>query len=207
MLKVSALLGLGKDHIMAKFKISYNAPVTLTFALLSLLVLLGDSLTGNAVSRNFFTVYPDFHAASLLSYFRLISHIFGHSGWAHLVSNFSFILLIGPILEEKYGSAALLEMMGITALVTGLLTVTVLQSGLMGASGIVFMLILLSSFTNIRARQIPLTFILIALLFLSQELISGFKSDNISQFAHLVGGVFGGLFGFFYAGERRSVNR
>ena len=55
-----------------------------------------------------------------MAYFRLVSHVIGHGSWEHLLGNFAIILLIGPILEEKYGSGQLLWMIFFTALVTGL---------------------------------------------------------------------------------------
>lgn len=112
------------------------------------------------------------------------------------MGNFAFILLLGPILEEKYGSSGLFMMMAITAFVTGLINVLFLPTGLLGASGIVFMMILLVSFTNIRQGEIPLTFILIVVLFLVQEVVASFRSDSIAQFAHIAGGVIGSMFGF-----------
>jgi len=112
------------------------------------------------------------------------------------MGNFAFVLLLGPILEEKYGSGSLLFMMLITAFVTGLLNVLVMNTGLLGASGIVFMMILLVSFTNIRSGEIPLTFILIVALYLTREIVNAVRQDTISQFAHIVGGICGSLFGF-----------
>jgi membrane associated rhomboid family serine protease len=69
----------------------------------------------------------------------------------------------------------------------------------MGASGIVFMFIILSSLTNFRSGDIPLTFILVILLFLTREILEAFGNDNISQFAHVLGGITGSVFGFRYA--------
>ena len=83
----------------------------------------------------------------------MVSHVAGHQDWTHLVANFSLILLIGPILEEKYHTGPLLIMMLVTALVTGVINVVFLDSWLMGASGVVFMMILLSSFTNIASAR------------------------------------------------------
>jgi membrane associated rhomboid family serine protease len=105
-------------------------------------------------------------------------------------------LLLGPIVEEKYGDSRTLFMMLITALVTGLLNLLFFHTGLMGASGIVFMLILLVSFTNTKSGEIPVTFILVALLFIGKEVIASLNSDQISQFAHIIGGVCGSVFGF-----------
>jgi membrane associated rhomboid family serine protease len=112
------------------------------------------------------------------------------------MGNFAFVLLLGPILEEKYGSNQLLFMMAVTAVVTGLINVLIMPTGLLGASGIVFMMILLVSFTNIRAGEIPLTFILVVVLFLAREIVGALREDSIAQFAHIAGGVCGSLFGF-----------
>ncbi len=177
-------------------RISYNAPVTLSFAVLSTAVLVIDMLTGRGLTAAFFSVGPSMNFAAPVDYARLVAHIAGHADWNHLMGNFAFILLLGPILEEKYGTPNIMVMILITALVTGLLNVLFLSTGLMGASGIVFMMILLVSFTNFRRGEIPLTFILIVLLFLTREIITAVNTDGISQFAHILGGVCGSLFGF-----------
>lgn len=84
----------------------------------------------------------------------------------------------------------------VTAFVTGILNVLFFPTGLMGASGIVFMLILLVSFTNVSAGQIPVTFILVALLFIGKEVIQSTEANQISEAAHIIGGICGGVFGF-----------
>jgi membrane associated rhomboid family serine protease len=176
-------------------RITYNAPVILTTTLLALGVMVGSMLTDGGLTRDLFTVRPPMEFSNPLAWFRLVSHILGHQDWAHLAGNFTFILLLGPVLEERYGSVNLLEMMVLTAMTTGLLSITVFSTGLLGASGIVFMMILLSSFTNAREGEIPLTFVLIAVLFLGREVIGVFRDDSVSQLAHIVGGLCGGAFG------------
>ena len=180
-------------------KIRYNAPVTLTFALFSAIILTLDTLFNLGIIITFFTVpgKGGFDSSSISSYFRLFTHVAGHSSWIHLLGNFSFILLLGPILEEKHGSPNILAMILLTALVTGVLNILFFQTYLLGASGVVFMMILLISFTNIRSGEIPLTFILVVILFLAREIIGSIREDNnISEFAHIIGGVCGSLFGF-----------
>ncbi|HUJ76185.1 MAG TPA: rhomboid family intramembrane serine protease, partial [bacterium] len=113
--------------------------------------------------------------------------------------NFSFILLIGPVLEEKYGSLPILAMMVVTALATAILNLLLVHTGLLGASGIVFMLILLSSFTNIRQGEIPITFILIIALYVVREFVNALTPNTVSQLAHIAGGVIGGAFGFLFS--------
>jgi len=180
-------------------KITYNSPVILTFALLCTAVMIVNNSYIDGIMYSFFSVVPDMNYENPTSYFRLASHVIGHSGWEHLVGNFTFILLLGPMLEEKFGSFNLFLMMLITAVVTGLLNVTFFETGLLGASGIVFMFILLSSLTNFRASHIPLTFILVVALFLGKEIVMALENDNISQFAHILGGVCGCVFGYIFA--------
>lgn len=182
-------------------KISYNSPVILTFALISTAVL-GLNYLLEGLIGNYFTLLPDFHFDSVTSYLRLFTYIFGHADWTHLVGNFSFILLLGPILEEKYGKRDLITMMGITAIATAVLFLLLVgvgifeREGLLGASGIVFMMILLSSMSNFKSGTIPLTFILIVILYVGKEIYDSFQPDHVSQFGHIFGGICGSIFGF-----------
>jgi membrane associated rhomboid family serine protease len=178
-------------------KFSFNAPVVLIYTIVSCIVmLLSDHLLPN-LNANYFAATGHFDWTYLPDYFRMVSHAIGHQDWNHLISNFSFILLIGPILEEKYGSKNLLLMMLVTAIVTATFNNILWDTGVMGASGIVFMMILLGSLVNLRTGTIPLTFVAILLLYLGGEIYSALTvEDNISQSAHIVGGVCGMFFGF-----------
>ncbi|MBE6909386.1 MAG: rhomboid family intramembrane serine protease [Ruminococcaceae bacterium] len=173
-------------------RISYNAPLTLTFALIALLTLPLDALTGGWTTRHLFSVYR----CSLLdplAYFRFLGHVLGHSGLSHYMSNMTLLLLVGPPLEEKYGSRPLLLCIGATALATGLVEFLFFPGcALLGASGVVFMMIVLSSFTGAERGTIPLTLILVVILYLGGEVAAGLAGpDNVSQLAHIVGGLCG----------------
>jgi membrane associated rhomboid family serine protease len=173
-------------------RVTYNAPFTLTLTAICVIV----RFLGDAVTKNFFVLGGTMHFSDPLDYFRLFSHAFGHSDWQHLIGNFSLLLILGPILEEKYGSKELMYMSFVTAIVTGILNIAFFDTGLLGASGLVFMMILLASFTNFRAGTIPLTFILVLLFYVGNEVYSAFKNDEISQFGHILGGAAGSIFGF-----------
>ena len=187
-------------------RIKYNAPTVLTFTLLCALIL----LLSNTIFPNlpYWFMVPgrgNFHAGSFRNWVTLFTHIMGHANWSHLIGNFTLILLIGPMLEEIYGSSDLLIMMVITAFVTGILNVFFFKSYLMGASGVVFMMILLSSFTNFSRGEIPLTFILVLILYMGVQIMNSFSSDNISQFAHIIGGLCGSFFGFLHPQKRKKT--
>ena len=185
-------------HAAMVFASTYNAPVVLSFALAAVAVhLLGDGL------KQYFVMRP--RLDGMADFFALFSHILGHGNWDHLLSNFMLILLVGPILEERHGSTSLLSMILITALVTSILNLLFFKTYVLGASGIAFMFILLASTANIKHREIPLTFIAIAVLYLGGELVNAFSEDQISQMAHIVGGIAGAAFGFLGAAAPKKA--
>ena len=175
--------------------LKWNAPVILTYALICTGVFVADKfMMGNLMP--FFTVYPSANPSNPLSLLSMVTHIAGHASLEHLLGNLTFILLLVPIIEEKYGSSRLLVMILATAVVTGLINMVFFSTGLLGASGIVFMLILLVSFTNVSSGQIPVTFILVAILFIGKELLNSIGANQVSEAAHIIGGICGSFFGF-----------
>jgi len=186
-------------------RIKYNAPTVLTFTLLCTLVLFLSYMFFPKLILWFLVSGKNtFQAGSLKSWVTILTHVMGHKDWAHLINNFTLILLIGPMLEENYGSIPLLVMIIITALVTGILNALFFNSALMGASGVVFMMILLSSFTNFSHGEIPLTFILVMILYMGIQFFNTSGPENVSHFAHIIGGLCGSFFGFFRP-QRRVI--
>jgi membrane associated rhomboid family serine protease len=122
----------------------------------------------------------------------------GHSNQAHIMGNMSIFLLIAPIMEEKYGSRNVLIMMFSTALVTAFFQLLLFNSGLLGASGIVFMFIVLVSFADARKGTIPLTFILVVLFYVGTEILHSLQNNQVSEYAHIAGGVMGAIFGMTF---------
>lgn len=176
-------------------KIDYNSPVVLSFVFLSFIVLILGYITKGFTTNVFFCVYRS-SPFDLLTYVRLFSHVLGHANLSHYINNMMMLLLAGPMLEEKYGSKTLLEMIVVTAFITGLINNILFRTGLLGASGIVFMMIILSSVTSVKEGKIPLTLIAVVILYLGEQIAAGiFNADNISQLTHIVGGVCGGIFG------------
>lgn len=191
-------------------RIQYNAPVILTFTLLCLVVVLLGQRLETGMYQRFFAVYRA-PLSDPLTYWRMFSHALGHADFAHFMGNFMIILLIGPLLEERYGGKWLLIMMVVTAFVTGVLHMIIAPGvAKLGASGIVFMLILLGSFTNLQRGRVPLTLILVLAIFIGREVVSVVGADadnNIAYMSHIVGGLCGAAFGFFANIEMRSGAR
>ena len=194
------------SNTIRRTKISFNSPVILGFTVLCFAAFLLNSATKGATNDLLFSVYR----SSLLSpftYVRFFGHICGHANWDHFIGNIMMILVIGPLLEEKYGSANILFVILATALVTGLVHFILFPHiQLLGASGVVFALILLSSFTSIREGRIPLTFILVTVIYIGGQVYSGiFEHDNISNLTHILGGFVGA--GLGYVLNKSKMNR
>ena len=147
------------------------------------------------------------NSPAILTYVRLFGHVIGHADWNHLFGNMMYILILGPMIEEKYGTANTVFVMLVTALVTGLVNILLFpDTMLLGASGIVFSLIMMASITTIKEDgQIPVTFVLVAILYIGQQIYQGiFQQDNISQLTHIVGGIVGSALAFVMQKARRN---
>lgn len=183
-------------------KIRYNSPVVLTFVLTSLAVLILDFLTGGKTTGLLFSTYRT-SPLDILGYVRLFGHVLGHADLQHYIGNMTLILVLGPMLEEKYGSKDLLLAIAITAVVSALVHGLVSGGALLGASGIVFMMIMLSSLTGMKSGTVPLTMILVAVVYIGGEIVDGIVNrDSISQLTHIVGGICGTAIGFALARKR-----
>ena len=180
-----------------KLKITFNSPVILSFVSICFLVMILSYITGGISNQAVFMTYHS-PLKEPMTYVRLFTHVLGHDGWEHFIGNMAYILLLGPLLEEKYGSMRILQVITITALVTGVINYIFFWNvGLCGASGVCFAFILLSSFTSFKEGEIPLTFILVAVIYLGQQIFEGIAlKDNISNMAHIFGGIVGSWIGY-----------
>ncbi len=178
-------------------KLQFNSPIILSFFFISLAALAIGTITHGTATMALFSAYR----ASLLdplTYVRFLGHIFGHANISHFFSNMLLLLVVGPPLEELYGSKTLICCILSTAIVSGLLQFILFPNSiLLGASGIVFMLIMLSSLSGAKSGKIPITLILVAVMYLGQELYSiFFVQDSIANLMHIVGGICGIGWGF-----------
>lgn len=176
---------------------SYNSVVILSFFFICLIVLIINYLLKGKVNEFFACRRGSIF--NPMTYIRMVTCEFCHDGWQHFRNNFITILLIGPMLEEKYGSLNLLEMILITTIVSSLIHIIISKKAAVGASDSVFMMITLASIVNISNGKIPITLILIFMFYVADEFIKPLsnRSDNISHDSHIVGALLGIIFGYF----------
>lgn len=179
-------------------KVTYNAPVVLTFCFVSWVVLQVAYIFGPTVLLDYFSTNGELELTSPIFYLSLVTHVLGHESMRHLAGNAIIILLAGPMLEERLGSRKLLAMIVTTAIVTGLTNTIFIGKGILGASGIAFMMITLASCGKLRRGELPLTLIGAAYLNLAPEIVDSFYENGVSQFSHILGGILGMFFGLFW---------
>ena len=175
---------------MKKRRITFNSPVVLSFVIISFGVMVANYLTAGLSNQMLFMTYHS-SLTSPMTYVRFFTHVLGHAGWSHYISNMMYLLLLGPMLEEKYGSRTIIEVILITGLMAGL------ANWLLFPTVGLCAFILMTSFTSFKEGEIPLTVILVAIIFIGQQVYDGvFVQDNISNMAHIVGGIVGAVAGY-----------
>lgn len=198
-------------------KFIFDSPVVLVFSVVSAVIFISDLILKLNLSEKIFECpgaksVPAFDFKSALSYVKLVIYPFGGENSTSFFLNIGFILLLGPVLEERYGSIMLALMIFITSLVGGVLTACVSTFGIYGCGGIVFMMIILSVLSVFIKKQLPVSWIFIFALYLAFSLFSGkkisgfmpFMQNNVPVFIQLASGICGSLFGFFVCPKKRS---
>lgn len=177
----------------------YNSKVIITYLLICLGAWFLNIITRGTTNKLFFSNYRS-SPLNPLTYIRLFTHSIGHQDLDHLISNFLYILLVGPMIEEKYGSINLIIMFLITSLVIAIYNIIFTNNAVLGASGNVYMLIVLSSFSNISEGKIPLTVLLILVFFVLGEVKKSLLEHKTKVYhdGHIIGALCGLLFGFFF---------
>jgi GlpG protein len=125
----------------------------------------------------------------------IVLHIFGHSSWSHFLGNVVYIAMLGPSVEETFGSIPLMIMTLLSAVFIGIVSV-IFKNPCYGLSSIAYMWVILNTFQINNSKKIPLTSIILLVIFVLPEVIAMFvKSDNIGHQNHVLGAIFGLVFG------------
>lgn len=180
--------------------LKYNAPVTLTIALLSLLALALSELTDGWTTQNLFSFYKS-PLTDFLTYPRAILHVLGNTSLTACTANIIVLLVIGPAAEDRFGSAKVLFAVLLAALAGALIMWFLFpEASIMGASGILFMMMVLASFASVRGGAVPITLILVLILFLGSEVVQALTGvAGLQELTHIAGAAVGLLFGFIFS--------
>lgn len=197
-----------------KLNFLYDAPVTLTFAILAVIIfilyttVLKDKIgTSILISPTSSKGTLPFSFKDPLSYFRLIFHILGFTDKSVLISDLIFILLLGPQMEERYGSVVIGVMIFVSALFSGVLNACFCVNPICGASAPVFMLILLYALMFLTKKKISATSLAIIILFVFREVIQGNPNGIVGVVINIAGGLCGSLFALLTSPKARTARK
>lgn len=185
-------------------RLTVEAPVVLCFSFVCVVIHILNVTIMPGLNR-FLAVQDTFSLFSIMQYPRLITHVFAHDSQInHIKGNLMNLLLVGPSAEHVYGSQAMLVTFALVAIVSAFAHILVGSdySHQLGASGIVFCVILLNSLVAADSGEIPLSFVLTAGLWVTDEFVKFFwKTDNMSHHAHLTGAIVGTIAGYYFRGK------
>jgi len=189
------------------FKFSFNAPFTLIFSLICIVIFLLDyfvfkgSLSQKYLICNSAKGDSPFNFTSATDYFTLLTHVFAETSFTGLFINIMFLNILSPSLEEKYGGPILLLMAVLSTLISGVLTACIGFAPLTGYKSIILMMIFLSSLTAFQKKDIQVTWVLVIISFILIDIMEGFSSallisKLLTTLINLIAGIAGSLFGF-----------
>ena len=205
---------MAKKKIKFPYKVILDAPVPVFFVVICTLFYLIDLLLLKNNNSLNLTSSPTTAGGALpflisqpLSYLRLFLYVFGFSSPQLLVTDLIFIMLLGPAIEERYGSVVIAIMMAVSALFSGVLNACFCKTSLRGASCIIFMLIFLNSFMSLSKKKIPLSFIMVICMYIAREFFEKTSSGIVGILICLAGGLCGSLFAFLTSPKARAEKK
>ena len=214
-------MGMAKKKFNLNIKVAYDAPVTLTFVIVCAIIFLLNMLlakSGKAAGLEGLLASPTTQAGSLpfivkqpLSYLRLLLYIFGSGqagggvagGAPVLFTNLILIMLLGPAMEERYGSVIIGIMIFVSALFSGVLNACFCEASLVGAVPVVSMMIFLNAFMSFSKKKFPLSFAAVMIFFVLLQIFSG--AGAVKIIICIAGGLCGSLFAFLTSPKMKAA--
>lgn len=132
--------------------------------------------------------------------YQLVTHMFAHANFFHILFNMYALWLFGAVLEKTWGSKRFLIFYFLCGLAAGLAQMFLVPQGAaIGASGAVMGLLAAFAYTfpNIQFYILPIPFPIkakwLAVIYAGIDIFGGFagSGDNVAHFAHLGGLVMG----------------
>ena len=150
-------------------------------------------------SKEFLLKDASFDYLELRKYLSFLTNAFGHANWGHFNGNLALLILVGMQTEQHYGSLRVFALAIFTALAISIIQFFFVGVALIGASGVIFLLIALSFFADYDDERIPVESIFLGIYFVGREAIRSFSGDEVSQLAHLIGLVIGIVYGYLFS--------
>ncbi len=145
--------------------------------------------------------------------YELVTHMFTHAGWAHILFNMYALWLFGTMLERTWGGVKFLIFYFACGLGAALAQLYIMPSlhPAVGASGAIMGLLAAFAYTypNVEFFIIPFPFAIkakwLVAVYAAIDLFGGMAgAGQVAHFAHLGGLVTGFILMIFWIGKRNS---
>ena len=196
-----------------KLQLVFNSPVILISSLITLLVF----ILQNTAIPNLIEIIASSNTASLteqafspinpMHYVRLFTLIFGHYNMQTLCINLAIILLLGPRVEERFGTILVFIMFAITSFVAGILSVLFLENSICGLDGIALLLVILTLFECASLKEIYFSYIILLAVLIANTIVFSIQQNNFGILLHYAGSLCASLFGFLDYSEHKKKPR
>ena len=203
---------MSKKKFKLNLKFSYDAPVTLSFVIVCVFFFLLNTFVIKNGALGKILASPTTQAGALpfivkqpLSYLRLLLYIFGSGEEVIYLTNFMIILMMGPAMEERYGSVIIGIMIFVSALFAGVLNACFCADSLVGAVPVVCMMIFLNAFMSFSKKTVPATFLAVIVFFGFFSINSGMSA--IRLIICIAGGLCGSLFAFLTSPKVKAAKK
>lgn len=173
-------------------------PVVLNLIIINVIVFVAQLVFDSTLGlTNILALYP--YNSGLFKPYQLVTHMFAHGGFLHILFNMYALWIFGSVLERIWGPKKFLIFYLVCGLAAGLTQMFFVTTGAaIGASGAIMGLLAAFAYTfpNTEFFIIPFPFPIkakyMAAIFAAFDIFGGFAgSDNIAHFAHLGGLVMG----------------
>ena len=208
-------MSMAKKKFNLNIKVAYDAPVTLSFVIICAIIFLLNVLlakSGKAGGLEKIFASPTSQAGVLpfipsapVSYVRLFFYIFGAGDPSVMFTNLILIMLLGPAMEERYGSVIIGIMIFVAALFSGVLNACFSESSLVGSLPLVSMMIFLNAFMSFSKKKFPLSFAAVMVLFVLLQVFTGAGAVRI--IICIAGGLCGSLFAFLTSPKMKAEKK
>jgi membrane associated rhomboid family serine protease len=175
-----------------------TTPVVLNLIIINVLVFVAQMVfdsTWNLTNR--MALYS--YGSGLFEPYQLVTHMFAHGGFMHILFNMYALWMFGSVLERLWGPKKFLIFYLVCGLAAGLTQMFVVGGAAIGASGAIMGLLAAFAYTfpNTQFFILPIPFPIkakyMAAIYAAIDLFGGFSgsTDNVAHFAHLGGLVMG----------------
>ena len=199
--------------------------VTISIIVVNAVVFLLELMGGDAFVNRWSVIPADIVAGH--HWITLLTAMFLHGGWMHILGNMVFLWAFGPEIEDAMGPLRYLAFYLLSGLTASLAQIAVIPhstlpnlgasgaiAGVMGAFIVTYprdqikTLFLFGWFT--RVTFIPAA-LLIGIWFLTQLFsqvgaVANVQTDSVAYMAHVGGFIFGAVTGRFFETSRRTAN-